>query len=402
MDSRRDRGGVGLVPAWLEIQGLSEESLRAAVTGLGIEILGALCARAEPPTVRVRLCCLAARKFTYTMYVELCRYMESCRAGRGSELTVVAGRGKPVEEPTGLPVEEPTGLPVEEPTGLPVEEPTGLPVEEPTGLPVEEPTGLPVEEPTGLPVEEPTGLPVEEPTGLPVEVLRIKVEAEESVSSEEERRNPENGVRRKLSKNFTCILCSRRLTTKANLINHMNRHQLVSGTNERTSEGEVEHMTRLERRREQHRARRNSETQEQRTARLAKQRDQQRARRSSESEEQRFIRLEKQREHQCAQRNSESEEQRTARLAKQREQQRAYRNCESEEQRATRLAKQRELRYAQRNSESQEQRTARLVKDRERHHRHRIICEQRLQKSYEQQCANGTANFQNDQVPTQL
>uniref|UniRef100_A0A8C4QIV5 C2H2-type domain-containing protein n=1 Tax=Eptatretus burgeri TaxID=7764 RepID=A0A8C4QIV5_EPTBU len=235
MDSRRDRGGVGLVPAWLEIQGLSEESLRAAVTGLGIEILGALCARAEPPTVRVRLCCLAARKFTYTMYVELCRYMESCRAGRGSELTVVAGRGKPVEEPTGLPVEEPTGLPVEEPTGLPVEEPTGLPVEEPTGLPVEEPTGLPVEEPTGLPVEEPTGLPVEEPTGLPVEVLRIKVEAEESVSSEEERRNPENGVRRKLSKNFTCILCSRRLTTKANLINHMNRHQLVSGTNESAS-----------------------------------------------------------------------------------------------------------------------------------------------------------------------
>uniref|UniRef100_A0A8C4QFQ1 C2H2-type domain-containing protein n=1 Tax=Eptatretus burgeri TaxID=7764 RepID=A0A8C4QFQ1_EPTBU len=98
MVSRRgDRGGPGLVPAWMEIQGLSEESLRAAVTGLGIEILGALCARAEPPTVRVRLCSLSARRFTYTMYVELCRYMESCRAGRGSERTVVPGRGKTAE-----------------------------------------------------------------------------------------------------------------------------------------------------------------------------------------------------------------------------------------------------------------------------------------------------------------
>ena len=91
------RGDLGPVPTWMEIQGLSEESLRAAVTGLGIEILGALCARAEPPTVRDQLCSLAARRFTYTMYVELCRYMESCRAGRGSERTVVAGRGKTAE-----------------------------------------------------------------------------------------------------------------------------------------------------------------------------------------------------------------------------------------------------------------------------------------------------------------
>ena len=81
----------------MEVQGLSEESLLAVVTGLGIEILGALCARAEPAPVRVRLCSLSARKFTYTMYVELCRYMESCRARRGSERTVVPGYGKDTE-----------------------------------------------------------------------------------------------------------------------------------------------------------------------------------------------------------------------------------------------------------------------------------------------------------------
>ena len=91
MDEMRARGDLGLVPTWMEVQGLSEESLRAAVTGLGIEILGALCARAEPPTVRVQFCSLAARKFPYTMYVELCRYMESCRAGRGSETGGPAG-----------------------------------------------------------------------------------------------------------------------------------------------------------------------------------------------------------------------------------------------------------------------------------------------------------------------
>ena len=101
MESRRVRGDLGPVPTWMEIQGLSEESLRAAVTGLGVEILGALCARAEPPTVWVRLCSLSARRFTYTMYVELCRYMESCRAGRGSERIVVPRRGEDVEEPEG-------------------------------------------------------------------------------------------------------------------------------------------------------------------------------------------------------------------------------------------------------------------------------------------------------------
>ena len=92
------RGVLGPVPTWLEIQGLSEESLRAAVTELGIEILGALCARAEPAPVRIRLCSLATLKFTFTMYAELCRYMESCRAGRASERTVVPRLGKDAEE----------------------------------------------------------------------------------------------------------------------------------------------------------------------------------------------------------------------------------------------------------------------------------------------------------------
>uniref|UniRef100_A0A8C4QVC1 Uncharacterized protein n=1 Tax=Eptatretus burgeri TaxID=7764 RepID=A0A8C4QVC1_EPTBU len=102
MDSRRARRGLGVVPAWLEIQGLSEDSLRATVTGLGIEILGGLCARAEPATVRVRFRYLSARRFTYTMYAELCRYMESCRAWRGSEWAVVPGHDMDAEG-TGRP-----------------------------------------------------------------------------------------------------------------------------------------------------------------------------------------------------------------------------------------------------------------------------------------------------------
>uniref|UniRef100_UPI00358E225B uncharacterized protein isoform X1 n=1 Tax=Myxine glutinosa TaxID=7769 RepID=UPI00358E225B len=105
MDLTRARYGLGPGPvpgpAWLKNQGLPEESLRAAITGLGIEIFGALCARAEPAPVRDRLCALSARKFPYTMYAELCRYMESVRAGRISERTFVPGCGG--KEP-GVPV----------------------------------------------------------------------------------------------------------------------------------------------------------------------------------------------------------------------------------------------------------------------------------------------------------
>uniref|UniRef100_A0A8C4N752 Zinc finger BED domain-containing protein 1-like n=1 Tax=Eptatretus burgeri TaxID=7764 RepID=A0A8C4N752_EPTBU len=99
MDFTRARGSGVAMPTWLESWGLTDESLRAAVTGLGVEILGALCARAEPAPVRLRLCSLSDRMFTSTMYAELCRYMESCRAGRGSERTVVPGHG---EGPAGI------------------------------------------------------------------------------------------------------------------------------------------------------------------------------------------------------------------------------------------------------------------------------------------------------------
>uniref|UniRef100_UPI00358DE08E zinc finger protein 239-like n=1 Tax=Myxine glutinosa TaxID=7769 RepID=UPI00358DE08E len=98
---RATQGGLGPLPVWLELQGLSEESLRAAVTGLGVEILGGLCARAEPAPVRVRFRALSARKFTCTMYAELCWYMESCRAEQGSERTFIPGRSEDFEESGG-------------------------------------------------------------------------------------------------------------------------------------------------------------------------------------------------------------------------------------------------------------------------------------------------------------
>uniref|UniRef100_UPI00358EAEAB gastrula zinc finger protein XlCGF7.1-like n=1 Tax=Myxine glutinosa TaxID=7769 RepID=UPI00358EAEAB len=96
MESVKGRSGLGLVPAWLKFQCLSEESLRALVTEMGIEIFGALCARAEPAQVRVQLCALATRKFTFTMYAELCRRMETCRAGRGTGWTVAMETGRPI------------------------------------------------------------------------------------------------------------------------------------------------------------------------------------------------------------------------------------------------------------------------------------------------------------------
>ena len=104
MERTIGRGGLGELPAWLEMQGLTEESLRAAVTGLGVEIVGGLCARAEPNPVRVRLRALSARKFTCTMYAELCRYMESCCAGRRS------GRGQGDVQERGGPSGRPFGV----------------------------------------------------------------------------------------------------------------------------------------------------------------------------------------------------------------------------------------------------------------------------------------------------
>uniref|UniRef100_A0A8C4QH14 Uncharacterized protein n=1 Tax=Eptatretus burgeri TaxID=7764 RepID=A0A8C4QH14_EPTBU len=76
MYSLRAGGDLGSVPAWLETQNLAKESLRAAVIGMGTEILALLCARADPAPVRVQLRYLSTRKFTDIMYADLCRYMD--------------------------------------------------------------------------------------------------------------------------------------------------------------------------------------------------------------------------------------------------------------------------------------------------------------------------------------
>uniref|UniRef100_UPI00358E11DE uncharacterized protein n=1 Tax=Myxine glutinosa TaxID=7769 RepID=UPI00358E11DE len=101
MDQTTALRDLGSSLSWLEIQALSEESLRAVVTGLGIEIFGALCARAEPAPVRDRLCSLVTQKFNYPMYAELYHFMETCEAGRGLERTVVAGHGNYAAETLG-------------------------------------------------------------------------------------------------------------------------------------------------------------------------------------------------------------------------------------------------------------------------------------------------------------
>ena len=101
MNSKGAEDKICPVPAWLESQGLTEESLRAAVTGLGIEILGALCARAEPASARARLCSLVAQKFTSTMYTELCRYMESRHVQPDLKWPIVPACAKADEEKGG-------------------------------------------------------------------------------------------------------------------------------------------------------------------------------------------------------------------------------------------------------------------------------------------------------------
>uniref|UniRef100_A0A8C4QQC1 C2H2-type domain-containing protein n=1 Tax=Eptatretus burgeri TaxID=7764 RepID=A0A8C4QQC1_EPTBU len=101
MNSKGAEDKICPVPAWLESQGLREESLRAAVTGLGIEILGALCARAEPASARARLCSLVAQKFTSTMYTELCRYMESRHVQPDLKWPIVPSCAKADEETGG-------------------------------------------------------------------------------------------------------------------------------------------------------------------------------------------------------------------------------------------------------------------------------------------------------------
>uniref|UniRef100_UPI0035900FB4 zinc finger protein 134-like n=1 Tax=Myxine glutinosa TaxID=7769 RepID=UPI0035900FB4 len=171
MDTRRARCGLGRVRAWLENQGLPEESLRASVMGLGIEIFGALCARAEPAPVRDRFRALSARMFTFTMFAELCRYMESFRARRRSERTVVSRRGKYVEE-TGGPDEV---------------------------------------------------LWIEDED----EDLWIEDEDEDSVGAEDGRVS-EDGEQENPIVNFPCTLCSQVFNTKETLMGHSERHRRVS------------------------------------------------------------------------------------------------------------------------------------------------------------------------------
>uniref|UniRef100_A0A8C4R435 C2H2-type domain-containing protein n=1 Tax=Eptatretus burgeri TaxID=7764 RepID=A0A8C4R435_EPTBU len=168
MDLSRTRGNANPTPDWLASQGFTEEVLQAAVTELGTEILGALCARAEPAPVRLRLCSLVARKFTFTMYAELCHYMELCSMRRQLESTNACKCGKDAEE-TGGPVGKPSGI------------------------------------------------------------LQIKAQDEASVDPGEEGINPEHVEKEKLVGKFTCSLCFHNLTTTAALKMHMWQHQPVSG-----------------------------------------------------------------------------------------------------------------------------------------------------------------------------
>uniref|UniRef100_UPI00358E0C20 uncharacterized protein n=1 Tax=Myxine glutinosa TaxID=7769 RepID=UPI00358E0C20 len=91
MDSTRTNSRIGVIPAWLESRGLPEESLQAAVKGLGIEILRLLCAHAESAQSRVRLCSVSKQTFTLIMYAKLCCFMESCFDRKGSEQPAVSG-----------------------------------------------------------------------------------------------------------------------------------------------------------------------------------------------------------------------------------------------------------------------------------------------------------------------
>ena len=91
MDCTRTHSRIGVIPAWLEGRGLPEESLQAAVKGLGIEILRGLCAHAKPTLARVRLCSLSTQTFPLIMYAKLCCFMESFIDRKGSEQPVVPG-----------------------------------------------------------------------------------------------------------------------------------------------------------------------------------------------------------------------------------------------------------------------------------------------------------------------
>uniref|UniRef100_UPI00358FC60B gastrula zinc finger protein XlCGF57.1-like n=1 Tax=Myxine glutinosa TaxID=7769 RepID=UPI00358FC60B len=166
MDSTGN-GGIGPIPIWLEMHGLTEDVLRVVLKELGIEVFGILCALAEPPSMRARLCSLVTGKFTCSMYAELCCFMEWCRAGQRSERTVLSGRGEHDQDLGGSDT---------------------------------------------------------------VTSLRIKEEHEHSVGFEEDGRDHmEDGSQDTLTRKFPCTSCSRSFT-KADLQLHMEMHRPGSWT----------------------------------------------------------------------------------------------------------------------------------------------------------------------------
>uniref|UniRef100_UPI00358EC1B0 uncharacterized protein n=1 Tax=Myxine glutinosa TaxID=7769 RepID=UPI00358EC1B0 len=167
MESKGAEDKICPVPAWLEIQGLTEESLRATVTGLGIEILGALCARAEPASARVRLCSLVAQKFTFTMYTELCQYMESRHVQQDLKWPLVPAHGKAHGDEADEDEES-------------------------------------------------------------IIFLGMNEEDEDFVDHAVEGRDLDDGMHEKFTKKFPCTSCSHSFTTKASLKMHMKRHRPVS------------------------------------------------------------------------------------------------------------------------------------------------------------------------------
>uniref|UniRef100_UPI00358E58B7 uncharacterized protein n=1 Tax=Myxine glutinosa TaxID=7769 RepID=UPI00358E58B7 len=103
LDLTEVRGDVGVVPTWLESQGMLAEALHATVEGLGVMIVRELCSRTEPAPARVWLCSFAARRFTCATYAKLCCFIESCIVRLSSEPFIVPGCVKDVDDIGRMP-----------------------------------------------------------------------------------------------------------------------------------------------------------------------------------------------------------------------------------------------------------------------------------------------------------
>uniref|UniRef100_UPI00359004B2 uncharacterized protein n=1 Tax=Myxine glutinosa TaxID=7769 RepID=UPI00359004B2 len=89
--SARSRGCVRPIPVWLEMQELMAEALQAVIMGLGLEVFRLLLACAGPASVRAKLCSLATRRFTSTVYARIFYFMESFCNGRPTVLDLRNG-----------------------------------------------------------------------------------------------------------------------------------------------------------------------------------------------------------------------------------------------------------------------------------------------------------------------